>query len=148
MGNTVRHPHIWKKNVSPNTLITWKLENALNIFILVWLECIIRVSKEYGFDLQIENVHYLVEFRLYDLRQTMQIFTTVAFRLCKFSLQLHLGVFQSFYFDYKEMRVLAVCFFKCEDIALYFPKLRVKFIIKIKVRVHECNFPFQILVLG
>ena len=39
------------------------------------------------FDLLIETVHYLVEFRIYDLRQTLQIFIAVAFRLCKSSLQ-------------------------------------------------------------
>ena len=55
------------------------------------------VSKECKFDLQFEIVDYLVEFILYDLRQTVQIFIAIAFRLW----QLHLGVFQSFHFGYK-----------------------------------------------
>ena len=87
-------------------------ENAFNIFIHVLLEWIIRVSKEGEFYLQIETVYYLIEFRLYDLRQNVQIFTTVTFRLCKSSLQLHLGVFQPFHFDYKEVRISGRMFFQ------------------------------------
>ena len=112
------------KNVCPNTLTTWKPENALNVFIPVLLEWVIHVSKEGEFDLQIETVHYLVEFRLYDLRQTVQIFTAVAFRLCKSSLQLHLGVFQSFHFGYKEVRVSVRIFFQMWRYRTVFPKIR------------------------
>ena len=65
-----------------------------------------------GFDLQIETLHYFVEFILYDLRQIVQIFTSVAFRLCKYSLYLHLGVFQSFHFGYKKVRVSRLMLFQ------------------------------------
>ena len=103
------------------------------------------MSKEGRFDMQIETVYYLVEFRQYDLRQTVHIFTTVAFRLCKSSLQLHFRVFQSFYFGYKGVRVFGVrvfgsAFFQMWGYWLYFLKPGVKFIIKVKTRVHGCNF--------
>ena len=65
--NSVISSHL-KKKVRPDTFTTWKPENALNIFIHVLLEWVIRVSKEGEFDLQIETIYYLVEFRLYDLR--------------------------------------------------------------------------------
>ena len=67
--------------------------------------------KEGGFDLQIETVHNLVEFRMYDLSQIVQILTPVACRLCKSSLLLHLGVFQSFHFGYKDVRISGRKFF-------------------------------------
>ena len=57
-------------------------------------------------------------------------------------MQLHLQVFQSFHLEYKDMKISGrtFFFFRCEGIALYFLKLEVKFIIKMKVRVYECNF--------
>ena len=65
------------------------LENTLNVFIPILLEWVIHVSKDSGFDLQVETVHYLIEFKLYDLRQIVQIFTAVSFKgISVFSLQL------------------------------------------------------------
>ena len=37
---------------------------------------------------------------------------------------------------------MGIHFFKCEGIALYFSKLGIKFIIKVKVKIYKCNFSY------
>ena len=50
--------------------------------------------------------------------------------------------------SFKVVNVFGSMFFKCESIVLYFSKLGVKFVIKVKVMVYQYNFLFLKLLKG